>query len=1130
MKKEIIKSIKLVSFLGSFITQIALFGVATIFIVAVSYLLGRQYLLGESLMGNDTFSFFTVVHWLSKYYPSFPFWFALQGGGVSFTGYPWFAAYLVNTISSLSSFNLVQSFRLLGFLSVPLTGIGIFVFCWARLTEVKPIWMRQVIGIIASFFYISAPVSWVWLLRWGFYAEQISLIFIPWILLFFDLFLERLFRKQYDFLFRVGIVGTVFFSLLGFMTHFYVGVASLLLFSALGLTRFLFQKEKKLELAKRLILPILGLIIALSAIFYFRLYSYSRYTSAVVRGGLVGSAKVEDNRTGTEESILTPKMMLSLEKDSTEKYLKPRDLIKDMRFPFYVWMLVLPSLIFGVIKSKNIFVFSMLSVIGFLVNTNIDIYILFSRFPVLSRIPILNQLPIAFLGRLFFVHGRIIIPIAAAYGAYIVWESIGSLFLSLVKKVRSLYYIILPFKVLFVFILTLVTFGVFLYKYYNLPYERERVNMGALQLDIRDIWGKTERPSAILTKAYTQVEEEFLKDNPQYTKIADYQYLKYICAYDGPSKPTTKTYPAGHICSFYPNEQASLFAPLAEFKKTQSACNLLSFEEQKRDNRYCLAFYPLSFNDQIVLKNWPKFNVSSSISEELEGTNNFFADLPKGVEYRYDVSGFAARTIMSTPLVNDNSQIQVYINNLSLIYNLWNYQSQIMYSIFPLYQKPGVLTELGKWFGLNYVYLSGTPLEPHSYWDEDANWVKVPKKIPTSGNLEVNPNEGWIEFREPIGSVTWDNRPKMLVVTDNSKQFYDETFKFMTRGGLLYDQAIPVMGKKNIDEYSLPELKQYESILMRAYGYKKRSKAYRLLDNYIKSGGNLIFDTGWQYNIPDYQLERAPSFMPFETLTWQNLNPNARLTIVDKTLLIDIDEAKLGDMRYGDNASWGVSTPGNLKGWAKPIVTLDGKPVIVAGQYGEGRVVWVGFNIVAHAEAKDAPDEAKMFSRLVSYLFEGRQKPASYNTAERRISPDEVEFTLTQSVSYSSNLFFREAFYPDWQARLISPNKSTVIPVRRAGPGFMLIMLPPVQAGDRIVLKLETSLGQHIANGVSGVTFVLLLLYIFIPSKFTFLGAFLNNTSKSILRKKDFRLQVQNFFGKKFKGIANLGKDEDENY
>jgi len=840
------------------------------------------------------------------------------------------------------------------------------------------------------------------------------------------------------------------------------------------------------------------------------------------------------NREGTKESMQTPETMLSL-KNPIEliDYKEIRHVIKHMRFPFYVWLLTLSSLLFAIFKSKKIFVFSLFSAIGFFANTNVDLYILFQNIPLLKDIPILNQLPLSFVGRYFFVPGRVLTPIAAAYGAYIIWELLFSLPLVLLKRYKNsiLSFFLHTQKTILVTALTLVSFAFIVYRFYNTPFDRFTVNSGPYMLDLRDIWRYSRIPMEMLPLQYTQKETQFLASNPEYNEIADYVYLQYLCTHEDNNIPIQGSYPNNHLCSHYLTSPDNKFAPFNQIMVAREECIKKDRQEYKGDYRYCNAMF-FSLSDQLALKSWKPFAISKDISGELEGRKDFFAGLPQDRSYRYDVTGFAGKVLQGTSLVNRGKQIQIYMGTLSLIYNSWNYLGQIMYTNFPLYQKPGVLTELGKWFGLEYVFLAGTPLEPLDYWAQDTNWEKLPN-IPRNNLLKEkaleNLNEGWRKFNQPTGDITWDNRPKMLVVTDNSKPFYDETFKFMTRGGLPYEQAVPVMGKKNVDEYSLSELKQYESILMRSYGYKSRSKAYRLLDSYIKSGGNLIFDTGWQYNIPDYQLDRAPSFMPFDSLSWQNLNSSARLTIADKSFLKDIDEAKLGDMRYGDNASWGVSTPGSLKDWAIPIVTLEGKPLIVAGKYGEGKVVWIGFNIIAHAEDKDAPEEAKLFSQLVSYIFEGGQKVTTYTTRENRISPDEVEFTLNQKVVNTSNLFFREAYYPDWKATLISGNKSTVIPVRRAGPGFMVLLIPPVQVGDRVALKLESPLGQHIANAVSIATFVGLLFYLVIPQLFNFISVYLKKAVGVYLSVTP-QLSINKYLKKKFKDITLSGEDEDANY
>ena len=161
-----------------------------------------------------------------------PFWFPQEGGGVSLTaGYPWFAAVMVIVTSRLSHLDLAQAFRLVGFLSVPLTGIGVFAFAWMRLTDIKPTWMRQVIGLVAALIYVVSPIAWIWLVRWGFYSESISHIFVPWIIIFFDIFLEELIEGRRRFLFRLSLILTLVFMILGTLTHFFAAVGVIAVFA-----------------------------------------------------------------------------------------------------------------------------------------------------------------------------------------------------------------------------------------------------------------------------------------------------------------------------------------------------------------------------------------------------------------------------------------------------------------------------------------------------------------------------------------------------------------------------------------------------------------------------------------------------------------------------------------------------------------------------------------------------------------------------------------------------------------------------------------------------------------------------------------------------------------------------------
>ena len=157
--------------------QLIFFFVAVVLIFACAYFIGREYLVGDNLLGNDTYSFYTLTLWIAKYFPHVPFWYPVGGGGVSLTSaYPTFAGTLVVILSKISHLSITQSFRLLGFSSIPLFAAGIFVFCWLRLKSLKNVFVREGLGLAAALFAVLSPASWIWLTRWGFYAESVSMI------------------------------------------------------------------------------------------------------------------------------------------------------------------------------------------------------------------------------------------------------------------------------------------------------------------------------------------------------------------------------------------------------------------------------------------------------------------------------------------------------------------------------------------------------------------------------------------------------------------------------------------------------------------------------------------------------------------------------------------------------------------------------------------------------------------------------------------------------------------------------------------------------------------------------------------------------------------------------------------
>src|SRR3990167_2729841 len=191
--------------------RISFFSITAVFVLLLSYFLGFSYLQG--ITGGDSLFYLSNVYWLNRFFPSLPYWYPLQNGGVvPVWGYPQLSYFIVIIINKISSLSLVNSYQLLGFLSVPLTSLGIYLFAWTRLKN-------QTVATIAAIFYPLMPLSWVWLFDWGFYGESVSYIFIFPTLIFYDIFLKSYIERKNSIFSRISFFLTIILLALSYLMH-----------------------------------------------------------------------------------------------------------------------------------------------------------------------------------------------------------------------------------------------------------------------------------------------------------------------------------------------------------------------------------------------------------------------------------------------------------------------------------------------------------------------------------------------------------------------------------------------------------------------------------------------------------------------------------------------------------------------------------------------------------------------------------------------------------------------------------------------------------------------------------------------------------------------------------------------
>src|SRR5205823_15003174 len=120
---------------------------------------------------------------------------------------------------------------------------------------------------------------------------------------------------------------------------------------------------------------------------------------------------------------------------------------------------------------------------------------------------------------------------------------------------------------------------------------------------------------------------------------------------------------------------------------------------------------------------------------------------------------------------------------------------------------------------------------------------------------------------KPSGlAAQWTGGNAVLVVggsQTSGSDVYISVYERGAQGMLPFDQAWLVRGPSPyIDDYSDQQLAGYKTIVLIGYRYNDRAAAWDRLDRWVKSGGSLYVDTGWQYVDPDWNAGPAPAALP----------------------------------------------------------------------------------------------------------------------------------------------------------------------------------------------------------------------------------------------------------------------------
>jgi hypothetical protein len=906
---------------------------SAILIFAIAYILGERMLSGP-LQGNDSRLHVGYATWLNQYFPKVPHWYPLQGGGESLLhGYPVLSHWIVVALHRLSGLSILQVFRLMSFLAFPLTAIGIYLFCWMSLR-------KQTVGLIAGVFYLLAPVTWTWMHDWGFFPQQMALIFLPLSLLAFDRALENQLHYRTRGRGRIWLAVLVTLVLLASLLHLMVGasIAIGMFFYVLFAWVAVRDSNRSARLKCALKISVLSAITVglIAAIYLVPFYSYGQVA----------------NREGLNTPPVHQLHRLPIREFFGVRPIDPENILTRMQFPLVV---------------------SSFSALGFL----------FSFFGTRSK-PFEDQKP-------------------KVFALIVLTGTIFTLTPALVAIVLRL--------------------SPTLFNFVNF---RSMLLLVMVMMPILAAYGAWSFPHAIFS---------FGRKDESPKELSHVWNLR-VNAFRYPATLLFSVLLAGMGIWYIGRVSARAPSTLPYGPKNLGVVlgDLWRLDEEEG----------ASLAEQLAPRRWPSFTLSDH-DLFIENSMRAASILPEKRPLRIDISPHHGDIAMDLATYANASQINSYTYQITLIHAMWGYQQNVFFSRetgVAEYGNIRTLNNNAKLFGIEYVYLNAELDRFEMY--EGAGWVREYK----DHALEL-----W-RYPDATGMATLTTKPVVLVIGKPETDAYMTIFRFANDGMFPYEEALFVEGQPYVDRYTVEELAQFDMLFLYGYDYGKSQKAWSTLAAYVEGGGNLFIDTGWEFWIPEWEFERAPDVLPVARLEWMDYGGTGDYLLENAEIAGEIDVGKFKPLIW-EGKPWTLSGTerGDVRDWGQVVLSASGKPLIVAGEYGQGRVVWAGMNLISHARyLGDNEEELQLAHNLLGWLVE-RDRGSDLSTPVlSREHPDQVGFQLQVTPGETAWLYWREGFYPNWRATTVDEAGEHEVSVYRSGPGFML--MPITSQSANVLLEL----------------------------------------------------------------------------
>ncbi len=152
------------------------------------------------------------------------------------------------------------------------------------------------------------------------------------------------------------------------------------------------------------------------------------------------------------------------------------------------------------------------------------------------------------------------------------------------------------------------------------------------------------------------------------------------------------------------------------------------------------------------------------------------------------------------------------------------------------------------------------------------------------------------------------------------------------------------------------------------------------MSQYVREGGNLFVDTGWQYQSQDWGKINGggesfpidlPEILPIKQLKWGDIGTSwESLRVSGIGGEKNLSNQGWADLIWDDNP-WGMSLarPEDLREFGEALITASGKVIVAEGNLGKGKVVWSGMNLFSHTSHYESESENDDYSELLEKIF-----------------------------------------------------------------------------------------------------------------------------------------------------------------